>query len=65
MKPIKMRKTNFSASNQEDDDDVAVIYNLEKIKIEEDFCVQKAHPGTWSATKSSLFEKQSYEFVIK
>ena len=49
-----MRKTNFSASNLEEDEEEIPVYNLEKIKIEEDFCVQKAHLGVWSATTSSI-----------
>jgi len=48
----------------DEEEDAPPAYNLEKIKIEEDFSVQKAHLGTWSATVSSVKEGQSYTFVI-
>jgi hypothetical protein len=40
--------TNFSGSDQQDDD-APPVYTLEKLKVEEDFTVQKASNGVWSA----------------
>lgn len=40
-----MGKTPLEASNCLEEQDEAPIYNLANIKIDEDFCVQKAHLG--------------------
>lgn len=55
---------NFSASNLEEEDQIPPVYNLEQIKIEEDFVVQKAALGIWSATSSSAINQHSYAFVF-
>lgn len=56
--------TNFSGSDQQDDD-APPVYTLEKLKVEEDFAVQKAPNGVWSALKSSIFPEKTYKFLLK
>jgi hypothetical protein len=65
MKAAFLRNTNFSGSDRDEDEEAPPIYSLERIKIEEDFVVQKAPLGIWSATSSSIDARLKYNFVFK
>jgi len=55
---------NFSGSDQQDDD-APPVYTLDKLKVEEDYVVQKAPNGVWSAIKSSINPTKTYKFLLK